>query len=530
VEIPSPQFTAGDIVEPTSDAAIRPKSRVGRVEAQRWVMDPVSGPAHWRCTVRWPEGGTSDQPEKSLQPADPARSLAELCREQKASHRRLRVDDPGFREYHRGAELAYGLVLERLRRQPEEDVRPGTAEVLRDNPHLTDEQRAAVEESVARQLEPKPAPTMVRQLYTTDDLEAWKGTPPAEGTRRRLIFDTLLHEKVKLADGIAREPTLLDREDGVQILADAIEEALLRVVDQGATPESGSPASVAMDLLDSFEIPRTREGAILTIADRVTALADLLVEARRERDVKQATIDGLAATVSAKADALERRVDGLTKLTSRAEGKAPPGTRELVVVLEDVSDPDGPPEYRFIELENQDGRGIGAFPMRSSERPPFKEIAIPYGRDDVWVSEVAYQVAGAATRPLMEDHPDYVFPSERVSDAVAELLSDFGIPRACRDCAEEELGHGAKEVDARRDATIKQLEADVERFLGEREEARSGESRFAEERDCAFALLRWLLPVTVAKRLDGGDPAVSIAEALAGIEDRLSEINSAVRD
>jgi hypothetical protein len=59
-----------------------------------------------------------------------------------------------------------------------------------------------------------------------------------------------------------------------------------------------------------------------------------------------------------------------------------------------------------------------------------------------------------------------------------------------------------KEVDGRRDATIKQLEADVERFLGEREEARSGESRFAEERDCAFALLRWLLPVTVAKRID----------------------------
>lgn len=369
-------------------------------------------------------------------------------------------------------------------------IAPVEREVPSGRPAAAERHRHGAEaESLTRAGRRIDTATEIRREIASVPPEAWKGTPPAEGTRRALILDAIREH-----DG--------DSDEGQLELADAIEEALLRVVDQGATPESGSPASVAMDLLDTFEIPRTREGAILTIADRVTALADLLVEARRERDVKQATIEGLAATVTAKADALERRVDGLTKLTSRAEGKAPPGTRELVIVLEDVSDPDGPPEYRFIELENQDGRSIGSFPIRSSEQPPLKEIAIPYGRDNAWVSEVAYQAAGAATRPLMEDHPDYVFPSERVSDAVAELLSDFGIPRACRDCAEEELGHGAKEVDARRDATIKQLEADVERFLGEREEARSGESRFAEERDCAFALLRWLLPVTVAKRLD----------------------------
>lgn len=329
-------------------------------------------------------------------------------------------------------------------------------------------------------------------------IDGWQGTPPAQGSRRKLILDTLEDFSARLISGVGGKLTGGSCLDA----ADAIEEALLRVVDQGATPESGSPASVAMDLLDRFDVPRTREGAILTIADRVTVLADELVETRRERDVKQATLEGLAATVTAQADALEKRVDGLAKLTSRTEGTVPPSTTDLVVVLEDVSDPDGPPEYRFIELENQDGRGIGAFPIRSSERPPFKEIVIPYGRDDGWVSEVAYQAAGAATRPLLEDHPDYVFPAERVRDAVAELLSDFGIPRACVDCAEEQLGHGAKEVDQRRDATIKQLEADVERFLREREEARSGESRFAEERDCAFALLRWLLPVTVAKRID----------------------------
>lgn len=45
-------------------------------------------------------------------------------------------------------------------------------------------------------------------------------------------------------------------------------------------------------------------------------------------------------------------------------------------------------------------------------------------------------------------------------------------------------------------------ESRCDQLLRQREEARLGESRFAEERDCAFALLRWLLPVTVAKRIE----------------------------
>jgi hypothetical protein len=131
--------------------------------------------------------------------------------------------------------------------------------------------------------------------------------------------------------------------------------------------------------------------------------------------------------------------------------------------------------------------------MRASSTPPLREIAIPYGRDDAWVSEVAYQAAGAGTRPLMEDHPDYVFPSERVADAVAELLSDFGIPRACRDCAEEELGHGAKEVDGRRDDTIKALTARCDSLLAQREASRASEDTYKAQRDSALHLLRWLI-------------------------------------
>jgi len=43
--------------------------------------------------------------------------------------------------------------------------------------------------------------------------------------------------------------------------------------------------------------------------------------------------------------------------------------------------------------------------------------------------EIIFQAAGAATRPLLEDHPDYVFPSERVIEAIEYVCADFGIPK-----------------------------------------------------------------------------------------------------
>lgn len=41
--------------------------------------------------------------------------------------------------------------------------------------------------------------------------------------------------------------------------------------------------------------------------------------------------------------------------------------------------------------------------------------------------EIIFQAAGAATLPLLEDHPGYIFPSERVKEAVEEVCSQFGI-------------------------------------------------------------------------------------------------------
>lgn len=39
--------------------------------------------------------------------------------------------------------------------------------------------------------------------------------------------------------------------------------------------------------------------------------------------------------------------------------------------------------------------------------------------------ELVFQAAGAATAPLMADHPDYEFPSQRVEDAVNSVLKQF---------------------------------------------------------------------------------------------------------
>jgi hypothetical protein len=45
------------------------------------------------------------------------KNLTEFCAEQETSHKRLRAADPGFREYHRGAQTAYEILLEQIGRQ-----------------------------------------------------------------------------------------------------------------------------------------------------------------------------------------------------------------------------------------------------------------------------------------------------------------------------------------------------------------------------------------------------------------------------
>lgn len=45
------------------------------------------------------------------------------------------------------------------------------------------------------------------------------------------------------------------------------------------------------------------------------------------------------------------------------------------------------------------------------------------------IREMMFQAAGAATMPLLQDHPGYIFPSERVKEAVESVCESFGIPK-----------------------------------------------------------------------------------------------------
>lgn len=47
--------------------------------------------------------------------------------------------------------------------------------------------------------------------------------------------------------------------------------------------------------------------------------------------------------------------------------------------------------------------------------------------------EIIFQAAGAATRPLLMQHPDTIFPSDIVAEAVDEVCEKFGIPREKRE-------------------------------------------------------------------------------------------------
>lgn len=49
------------------------------------------------------------------------------------------------------------------------------------------------------------------------------------------------------------------------------------------------------------------------------------------------------------------------------------------------------------------------------------------------IREMMFQAAGAATKPLLEDHPYYIFPSERVREAVEHVCETFGIPKETRE-------------------------------------------------------------------------------------------------
>lgn len=289
--------------------------------------------------------------------------------------------------------------------------------------------------------------------------DGWQGEEPAEGSRRKLIRD-VVWETIKGWD--------LERSSGegyagatgtdALTIADAVEAALLRAHGHRGCAECDGSEERAL---------------------RLEKERDELAEECRQADAR-----ATAATI--RADRLDEHLSQL-RFVEAPGGKVREGTRELHIVLADNHNP-GDPQPFFVELEDQDGRGVGGFERRQGE-PGLTHIVIPYGRDDEWLTEVAYQAAGAATRPLMEDHPDYVFPSERVSEAVAELLRDFNI-----EVPDSYPGGRRLEMNGLRSLVEERELSDYERrLLEQREDARAGESRLMEQRNAALGLLRWLI-------------------------------------
>lgn len=621
MKIPGPQFEVFETVAPTEDAPVKPAASVGKVESRAWV-EYGQQPGCWRYTVRWPMGGLSSESDEHLQMADRLycdlkilvngvalkfeswttesvdvlieRALDKADFEVRPEEWTLRtaegaeikhlVGDAGL---HDGATL---LVLnQRLASSasddPAEQIAPVDVpgeQVLRDNPHLP--------EGYADGLAGKLLEIGERRRAGSDD--GWKGTPPAEGTRRKLILDAI--KDASLSYEFNRSTTLH--------FADAVESALLQSTIDDEAMARGAEALAAgitkvdpyavpslapiHTLLDEVAIPRTAVGdgpeAIFTLRERVEALIT-----RYKRQVVPDSLDRDAtpdhppalATLEHKAHALldraevertqghsddEQRIltlaERLELLVERAElfteeldeklaaddalaGNVPAGTRELHIVLADESTPSRHRQV-FVELEDQDGAGVGGFEHRPDRVTGLIHIVIPYGRDDAWVSEVAHQAAGAAAGVFLRADWDQAMPAEEISAAVAEILTGFGISKACDDCAAEQLEHGhfetsgqvwpkgspeyrrvmagksnvdvakateeilrpaLEEISEAYDKQPPVMADDPDReaeLLEQREEARVGEGHWKAQRDAALGLLRWLIGDVIEHRSD----------------------------
>lgn len=347
---------------------------------------------------------------------------------------------------------------------------------LRDNPHLSAASRALVEDQLrfldkrhgapaSRVEEVDPVfPRDLSGLVSGGSRPAWAGSPPAEGTRRALIHAAL--KGASLSYEFNRNTTLH--------FADAVESALLKaaIYDDGREADAQEAINAVGQALNRIDAP---QGA--TFAERIDRLYRELARPSLIPSPIHKQLDRVGI----------RRTD---------PGEGPERILTLAERVEAL--------IRRYQAQQHATDGVADLAVAQAEQLAFA------CRDDAWVSEVAHQAGGAVSGVFLRDDPEKVMPAEECAAAVATILADFGVKAPGDHVAEESLEFGKHETSDRRPkpseefdaATRKFLEGEVERLLGGREEARSGESRYAEERDCAFALLRWLLPVTVAKRLE----------------------------
>lgn len=199
MKILDPRFEIGGIVEPTPDAAIKPASRVGRVESRAWTefRDQLG---YWRYTIRWPAGGTSSEDAKHLQSSDAIgcdlKVVVSGVPVKVETTTTATVDELIERViFKAGAVTRQGTVEWELRTEDGRrlvhlvgDAEPVDGETtLFCNPEVGSG-GDSVEATIVASSDPSQVGRTGR--VPVEALGApWQGTPPAEGTRRKLIFD-----------------------------------------------------------------------------------------------------------------------------------------------------------------------------------------------------------------------------------------------------------------------------------------------------------------------------------------------------
>lgn len=240
-------------------------------------------------------------------------------------------------------------------------------------------------------------------------MPGWWGEQPAEGTRRKLIGDVLRVEDVlseseirEFADAIelalneegfeafaftpGRSPAAHALADECDPLPDGVHEALAG--DRKLTVGTLVDVYDALDRLDAppAPTPAARIDALyreLRPADPSEVEAELVKAQRQLVDVHNEldrvsiprAIDADVLDLTERVQTLVRRYLGHRTTVDALTGK--PREGELRVVLEHVNAHVAePPEYRFVEVEDSDGRGV-RLPTVRSETRPFVEVVIP---------------------------------------------------------------------------------------------------------------------------------------------------------
>jgi hypothetical protein len=472
VKIPAPQFEIFETVEPTPDAPIKPASRVGKVEGRSWV-EFRGEPGYWRYTVRWPGGGTSSEPDKHLRKGlregfglqvvvgGQPFSIGSWTTENVSALKQRVLEQSGLVKPCAAIEGEWtlrtekGVALSHI--VGDADFADGERVLFldpvagaggEDSKESVEKERAALRIDTAIPiLSPVSTEGFSGGVEADEELhlsaeqlrdeladgEGWKGTPPAEGTRRKLIYDVIRRQ---LIFGAASNERVLE-------IADAVESALLKSTiaaeDDGREADAQEAINAVGEALDRLDAPQAA-----TFAERIDRLYR---EPREARDSPSQ---------------VHRLLDKANALLD--EASIPPNGGILTRLKELLR--------RFDIAERM---FVGDNAELEESRSRLKRIY-----------RLATETGG---------------PPRHTCDLYADLREIAGIARA--DYPAEPPAAATPQPDAEEaDEKIEYLESEVGRLLGQREEARVGESRFAEERDCAFALLRWLLPVTVAKRLE----------------------------